>query len=217
MESTGGGILRKGKYSKYNPEANEPELVDDGQEDDHTDFNMAPINTNGMISIADLLKHTHPKPKVSHHVVEHPTTSDPSVHVQFNEHNIEEINHIAALKRAQRHHVQLDSDPKTPYHEEETGAANADQDNLLQEGTSQEAVNSLAEQDELAKKNMAANKHAMSQLSQVDVHELNAKLKQAKLEGGQDNDVAFNRKRKEHYKNEFQKAMGHDQCASNHI
>lgn len=45
----------------------------------------------------------------------------------------------------------------------------------------------------------------MNQLSKVDVGELQAKLQSAKL-SDQENNVEFNKKRKNHYKGEFQKA-----------
>ena len=69
------------------------------------DINSAPVNTSGMVSIADLLK----MQQASNNIPEKEATakesnaSDEKAKViKFNEQNIEELNQICELKRKQR-------------------------------------------------------------------------------------------------------------------
>lgn len=60
--------------------------------------------------------------------------------------------------------------------------------------------------NDLAKQNMLQNQKIAKAEGGIDLEELNARIMQEKIQKGQKNDVNFNKKRKDHYRGEFQKA-----------
>ena len=87
-----GGILRKGKYSKYNPEPEEGANQFNTGIDDHIDLETAPVKASGMISIADLLKGKSSSGATPHFEEPEAQEESHSKGITFDEQNIEEIN-----------------------------------------------------------------------------------------------------------------------------